>query len=444
MPGRGHPGRWLSARSRGGKGATRSKGAAPRPSRGPAALPIGARVPVGASVPIGANVPSSADRGPDEAAASSAAAVSAAAPSSRIRSALASGSGAAPTASEGLQWRFSWLGFQSDDDSDKMLSESYRRNGGILAFSRLVAPDSLFLVPDEVLRACGDHLVIGATPRLVEKLDILDEKCEFLTRPFPLSPVRVALLTAKATMVEASALPSGLREVVLVVLAVTHVTWQDRLADGDGLQLEFGMAEDGDAVLRVVSLYMERVAAWKPRVLMGHLGPLAEDFAEAASCDLCEHVCWAAQGPTPPHIPGALAAGLEPAVSEPPSEAVAAPAGSEQAPEAPIKHEDGIWLVGRHARLRGQSAASGTECAEGALIQLPEPRVANLQLETSVSGQVGPPTLFIGRSARSALPPKKRTPAQHEAEGFAVSGSLAAKRAKPVSKARPTIQPGAA
>ena len=347
------------------------------------------------------------------------------APTDRLSKSQRMAQAADPTvAGDGLQWRFSWLGFPGDSDDDKIISESFTRNGGIVAFSRLRGLDSHWSIPDSLEVASEfDHVTVFWNKGLVEHMEELHDHLEIIPRPYPLSCIRFCGRVFKATFFANCALASGLNEVTFVVLAVTHMDWTDRQAD-------FGELEWFDApVEETVDKFLTDCARWNPRIVMGDVGFLAEGFHVRLENIMLQHACWCCKGPSPPELthPDVLApdeSGSGPRAADAPTSILL------ETPHGVIT--SGIWLIGRHMRLRGPGAAGHEhECCSGPYLDLVQPRVTTLQLTRLPEGCVGVPTLHIGRSARSSARPEQRPPAVHRAGAYTEEMCPAQKRIRP-------------
>ena len=290
----------------------------------------------------------------------------------------------ADAAERSLQWRFSWLGFQADFHPDQLIEESYRRNGGVVAWSRLLAERSPERIPPGMIRIDEhDQLVLFGNPALVSRMGTLESDVRYIHQELPCGPARVTCWCVRVFIHETCAL-AGLTSIVIAIFGITAASKHDYWCFGDP-QVE------REAVADILVPFLERVKPFTPRVLLGHLGCSAPFFADLASLCLEQHVCWAAQGPEPADL-------------------WHQPVGPQTISAV---SRGGIWLVGSHARLRGQHVPSDThEHDEEDSVTLPAPRAVNLPVEASlldaspiaedlIDQVVGCPTLGFGRSSRS-------------------------------------------
>ena len=272
-----------------------------------------------------------------------------------------------------LQLRLTWWGFVNQKEVDLVCEERIQRNGGIVAFSDLLAPE---LPSDWAPAGCcrcegAGTLQVMVNPHLIPDCVRMRVYTRLLVDQEEDTYIELAMGVWRAFV--AQDLGLALDQFDFAVVSATLK--QPQGLDVDPKVPALAVADDWfqEAGQQLKQWLSELTPA--PRFILGHLGQLAMAFADMLQAVTWEHACWAGAGPT------ALAEDIA---------------------------SGGVWIIGPHMMLTGSANPEDDHESTYSMsltTQLPRVRTACTE---RFGHQVGTPTLFVGRSKRGRMHSKVR------------------------------------
>lgn len=277
-----------------------------------------------------------------------------------------------------LQLRLTWWGFVNHEEVDRVCEERIQRNGGIVAFSNLLAPE---LPSDWAPAGCcrcegAGPLQVMVNPYLIPDCLRMRVYTRLLVDQEEDTYIELAMGVWRAFA--AQDLGLALDQFDFAVVSVTLKQPQGLDVDPKVPALEVADDWFQQAETQLKEWLSDLTPA--PRFILGHLGQLAMAFADILQAVTREHACWAGAGPTA--LAGDIASG-------------------------------GVWIIGPHKMLTGSANPEDDHESiydMGLMTQLPSVRTASTE---RFGYQVGTPTLFVGRSKRGNMHSKVRSKTEH-------------------------------